>query len=110
MLIVIAVKLQRLSLGVLLLASCVCVFRVSPWIEYWLFLFFFNRQEEMDSQKEKEPKAAVSTTSSCRKYANDDNATFLANLKDHFNEFLNASMDEHKTCFKNTIDKVPFFL
>ncbi|CAN6979689.1 unnamed protein product [Brassica rapa subsp. trilocularis] len=62
--------------------------------------------EEMDSQKEKEPKAAVSTTSSCRKYVNDDNATFLANLKDHFNEFLNASMDEHKTCFKNTIDKI----
>lgn len=63
----------------------------------------------MDSQKEKEPKAAVSTTSSCRKYVNDDNATFLANLKDHFNEFINASMDEHKTCFKNTIDKVPPF-
>ncbi|CAH8360681.1 unnamed protein product [Eruca vesicaria subsp. sativa] len=63
----------------------------------------------MDSQKiqtEKEPKAAVSTTTSCRKYVNDDNATFLANLKDHFNEFIKASMDEHKTCFKNTIDKI----
>ncbi|KAL0885638.1 hypothetical protein Bca101_009621 [Brassica carinata] len=68
--------------------------------------FSGGSNEEMESQKEKDPKAAASTTSSCRKYVNDDNATFLANLKDHFNEFINASMDEHKTCFKNTIDKI----
>ncbi|ESQ46072.1 hypothetical protein EUTSA_v10000397mg [Eutrema salsugineum] len=61
----------------------------------------------MDTQSiktENQPKPAVST--SCRKHVKDDNATFLANLKEHFNEFVNASMDEHKTCFKNTMDKI----
>ncbi|KAJ4884233.1 Uncharacterized protein Rs2_34326 [Raphanus sativus] len=34
------------------------------------------------------------------------NATFLANLKDRFSGLVNTPMDEHKTCFKNTMDKV----
>uniref|UniRef100_A0A804NHW9 Uncharacterized protein n=1 Tax=Zea mays TaxID=4577 RepID=A0A804NHW9_MAIZE len=35
-----------------------------------------------------------------------NNATFLEDLKDHIDEFIHASMDEHKTCFKKTIQKM----
>ncbi|CAF2062086.1 hypothetical protein F2Q70_00044828 [Brassica cretica] len=48
---------------------------------------------------------AVPTTS-CKKHVNDDNTTFLANFKDRFSAFVNTPMDEHKTCFKNTMNKV----
>uniref|UniRef100_A0A0V0GZ57 Putative ovule protein n=1 Tax=Solanum chacoense TaxID=4108 RepID=A0A0V0GZ57_SOLCH len=32
--------------------------------------------------------------------------TFLEDIKDHMDEFIHASMDEHKTCFKKTIQKM----
>ncbi|CAH2061580.1 unnamed protein product [Thlaspi arvense] len=64
-------------------------------------------QEEMESQNiETENQATPAVAASCRKYASDDNATFLENMKGHFNEFVNSSMEEHKTCFKNTMDKI----
>ncbi|XP_039849373.1 uncharacterized protein LOC120708252 [Panicum virgatum] len=43
---------------------------------------------------------------SCRKKKTDDDATFIEDLKDHIDEFIHASMDEHKTCFKKTIQKM----
>ncbi|KAK6159481.1 hypothetical protein DH2020_006795 [Rehmannia glutinosa] len=42
---------------------------------------------------------------SCRKKKNEE-ATFLEDLKDHIDEFIHASMDEHKTCFQKTIKKM----
>ncbi|CAD6206467.1 unnamed protein product [Miscanthus lutarioriparius] len=45
------------------------------------------------------------TMASCRKKKTDD-ATFIEDLKDHIDEFIHASMDEHKTCFKKTIQKM----
>ncbi|KAI4367676.1 hypothetical protein MLD38_023384 [Melastoma candidum] len=42
---------------------------------------------------------------SCRKKKKDD-ATFLEDLKDHIDEFMSASMDEHKSCFKKTVQKM----
>ncbi|XP_078171614.1 uncharacterized protein LOC144565672 [Carex rostrata] len=42
---------------------------------------------------------------SCRKKKSDD-ATFLQDVKEHIDEFIRASMDEHKTCFKKTIQKM----
>ncbi|GAB2218974.1 hypothetical protein Droror1_Dr00006599 [Drosera rotundifolia] len=42
---------------------------------------------------------------SCRKKKNEE-ATFLEDIKDHMDEFIHASMDEHKTCFKKTIQKM----
>ncbi|KAL2326030.1 hypothetical protein Fmac_025088 [Flemingia macrophylla] len=45
------------------------------------------------------------TITSCRKKKNEE-ATFLEDLKDHIDEFIHASMDEHKTCFKKTVQKV----
>ncbi|KAF3793995.1 hypothetical protein EJ110_NYTH08598 [Nymphaea thermarum] len=41
----------------------------------------------------------------CRKKKSED-ATFLADLRDHFDEFIHASMDEHKECFKKTMKKL----
>ena len=44
---------------------------------------------------------------SCRKKKSDD-AGFLEDLRDHIDEFINASVDEHKTCFQKTLRKVKF--
>ncbi|KAF7047606.1 hypothetical protein CFC21_056512 [Triticum aestivum] len=43
---------------------------------------------------------------SCRKKKTDDDVTFLEDVKEHIDEFIHASMDEHKTCFKKTIQKM----
>ncbi|XP_055962367.1 uncharacterized protein LOC126687906 [Mercurialis annua] len=48
------------------------------------------------------PPAAVS---SCRKKKSEQ-ANFLEDVKDHIDEFIHASMDEHKSCFKKTINKM----
>lgn len=42
---------------------------------------------------------------SCRKKKKDD-ATFLEDVREHIDEFIHASMDEHKSCFQKTIKKV----
>ncbi|KAG9454831.1 hypothetical protein H6P81_007735 [Aristolochia fimbriata] len=42
---------------------------------------------------------------SCRKKKSDD-ATFLQDLRDHIDEFVHASMDEHKSCFTKTVQKM----
>ncbi|XP_039173694.1 uncharacterized protein LOC120296103 [Eucalyptus grandis] len=42
---------------------------------------------------------------SCHKKKKDD-ATFLEDIKDHVDEFINASVDEHKSCFTMTIQKM----
>ncbi|KAL6546017.1 hypothetical protein OROGR_009891 [Orobanche gracilis] len=44
------------------------------------------------------------SVTSCRKKENEE-ATFLEDLKDHIDEFIYASLDEHKTCFQKTIKK-----
>uniref|UniRef100_A0A0D3FNF8 Uncharacterized protein n=3 Tax=Oryza TaxID=4527 RepID=A0A0D3FNF8_9ORYZ len=67
-------------------------------------------QLRMESTKTQSQGSASSVPknpamSSCRKKKSDD-ATFLEDLKDHIDEFIHASMDEHKHCFKNTIQKM----
>ncbi|XP_058078532.1 uncharacterized protein LOC131226826 [Magnolia sinica] len=42
---------------------------------------------------------------SCRKKKSEE-ASFLADLRDHIDEFVHASMDKHKTCFTKTIQKM----
>ncbi|XP_028761473.1 uncharacterized protein LOC114735513 [Neltuma alba] len=64
----------------------------------------------MDNQKNEHEKstssaATATAVTSCRKKKNEQ-ATFLEDLKDHVDEFIHASMDEHKTCFKKTIQKM----
>jgi len=58
--------------------------------------------ETQKTQAENPPKPA---TSSCRKKTKDD-ANFLEDVKDHIDDFINASMDDHKNCFNKTIKKV----
>jgi len=64
----------------------------------------------MDTQKSQPEKLSSSAATappvvSCRKKKNEE-AAFLEDLKDHIDEFLSASMDEHKSCFQKTIHKV----
>nr|GMC71849.1 Dipeptide transport ATP-binding protein dppF [Ipomoea batatas] len=50
--------------------------------------------------------AAVNTvTASCRKKKS-ESATFLEDVRDHMDEFIHASMDEHKNCFSKTMQKM----
>ncbi|KAI5061328.1 hypothetical protein GOP47_0023833 [Adiantum capillus-veneris] len=49
-----------------------------------------------------QPAAAAS---SCRKKKS-EGVSFVQDVRDHIDEFLNASMDEHVTCFKKTFDKL----
>ncbi|KAL5711403.1 hypothetical protein ACHQM5_021863 [Ranunculus cassubicifolius] len=60
---------------------------------------------ELSGSKTSSSPATPPTPSSCRKKKSDD-ATLLQDVKDHIDEFLNASADEHKTCFKKTIEKM----
>ena len=57
------------------------------------------------------PAAAATSAevSTCRKMKRDD-ATFLEDVKDHIDEFIHASMAEHKDCFKKTMQKVGILL
>jgi hypothetical protein len=61
----------------------------------------------MDTQKTQaeKPSSSAAVATSCRKKKHEE-ATFLEDVKDHIDEFINASMDEHKTCFQKTIKKV----
>ncbi|XP_010526613.1 PREDICTED: uncharacterized protein LOC104804132 [Tarenaya hassleriana] len=59
----------------------------------------------METQKNQAENPPQPATTSCRKKVKDD-ATFLEDLKDHIDEFIHASMDEHKTCFQKTIKKM----
>ena len=62
--------------------------------------------EAQNNQHETHPESAkVPVMTSCRKKKSDD-ATFLQDVKDHIDEFIHASMEEHKTCFTKTIKKV----
>ncbi|KAK4562713.1 hypothetical protein RGQ29_005280 [Quercus rubra] len=61
--------------------------------------------EAQKSQPEKHPSPAATVIPSCRTKKNDD-AAFLEDLKDHIDEFIHASMDEHKNCFQKTLKKM----
>ncbi|KAK6946247.1 hypothetical protein RJ641_013791 [Dillenia turbinata] len=63
--------------------------------------------ESSKSQSEQKPSPAITNQAmtSCRKKKSDD-ATFMQDIRDHIDEFIHASMDEHKTCFKKTIQKM----
>ncbi|GAB4837906.1 hypothetical protein Ancab_027431 [Ancistrocladus abbreviatus] len=60
-----------------------------------------------ESQPEGKSSAAASTpaATSCHKKKNEQ-ATFLEDVKDHIDEFIHASMDQHKACFKKTVQKM----
>ncbi|KAG6480513.1 hypothetical protein ZIOFF_064013 [Zingiber officinale] len=61
----------------------------------------------METQKPpfEKPRSVDLAMTSCRKKKSDD-ADFLEDLRDHIDEFIHASMDEHKNCFQKTIKKM----
>ncbi|XP_024964714.1 uncharacterized protein LOC112504998 [Cynara cardunculus var. scolymus] len=59
----------------------------------------------MTTKESPPPAASAPVMTSCRRKKSED-ATFLQDVKDHIDEFINASMDEHKTCFQKTISKM----
>ncbi|KAD5318294.1 hypothetical protein R6Q59_033537 [Mikania micrantha] len=59
----------------------------------------------MATEKIQVPSQTPPAMDSCRKKKSED-ATFLQDVKDHIDEFIHASMDEHKTCFQKTISKM----
>lgn len=66
--------------------------------------------KDMAAENVQNNKASSTVTpnpaaTSCRKKKSEQ-ASFLEDIKDHMDEFIHASMDEHKTCFKKTIQKM----
>ncbi|KAF3628733.1 hypothetical protein CQW23_14932 [Capsicum baccatum] len=59
----------------------------------------------MSTEKAPLEQTSPVVASSCRKKKS-ESATFLEDVKDHIDEFIHASMDEHKSCFKKTIQKM----
>lgn len=55
--------------------------------------------EKISDDKLTSSGAPAPAMASCRKKKNEE-ASFLEDVKDHINEFIHASMDEHKTCFQ----------
>ncbi|XP_020156307.1 uncharacterized protein [Aegilops tauschii subsp. strangulata] len=43
-------------------------------------------------------------STSCRK--KNSGTSFVTQLRDHFHEFIHASMGEHRTCLTNTVKKL----
>ncbi|KAI3716102.1 hypothetical protein L6452_23191 [Arctium lappa] len=67
--------------------------------------FLLSIKPTMTSEGSRPPTASAPEMASCRRKKSED-ATFLQDVKDHIDEFINASMDEHKTCFQKTISKM----
>lgn len=56
-------------------------------------------------EQQQSPAVTAPAIPSCRKKKSEE-ATFLEDVKEHIDEFMHASMDEHASCFKKTIHKV----
>ncbi|KAL1801838.1 hypothetical protein ACET3Z_030485 [Daucus carota] len=52
-----------------------------------------------------ETQQQVPASNSCY-FKKPEASTFFENFKLRFDEFVGASMDDHKACFKNTMQKV----
>ena len=80
-------------------------------MEYWFshgmayiclqYLMTMSGRTEPEGSHQLDSKRAVH---SCRK--NVPGTSFVSDLRDHIHEFINASADEHRTCFTKTIKKM----
>ncbi|KAK7307535.1 hypothetical protein VNO77_40696 [Canavalia gladiata] len=60
------------------------------------------------NNKQTDEKLTVNTSSRvtfCQRNKS-ENGSFVSNLRNHFHEFIHASVDEHKRCLRNTIQKI----
>lgn len=65
------------------------------------FLMTMSGHTQSEGSHQPDSKRAVN---SCRK--NVPGTSFVSDLRDHIHEFINASADEHRTCFTKTIQKM----
>lgn len=66
-----------------------------------------NMASENDNTEQRTSSSDSATPfSSCRRKKNFGSGSFVSDLRDHVHEFLHASADEHRTCLKDTIQKV----
>jgi hypothetical protein len=63
------------------------------------------QQSSVKAETESTPQVVASSSSSCRKKKS-ESTTFFGDVLDHIDEFVHASMDEHKSCLKKTLNKV----
>ncbi|KAH8965049.1 hypothetical protein BDL97_04G097900 [Sphagnum fallax] len=63
------------------------------------------QQSSAKVETESAPQAVASSSSSCRKKKS-ESTTFFGDVLDHIDEFVHASMDEHKSCLKKTLNKM----
>ncbi|KAJ6681394.1 DIPEPTIDE TRANSPORT ATP-BINDING PROTEIN DPPF [Salix koriyanagi] len=61
--------------------------------------------QKSQPEKQQSPASLDPAVTSCRRKKRDD-ATFLEDVKDHIDEFIHASMEEHKSCFTKTMKKM----
>lgn len=74
--------------------------------EYIIFVSGAERMGSNNSQiDEKLPATPASKVTFCQRKKS-ENGSFVGTLRNHFHEFIHASMDERKTCLRNTIQKV----
>ncbi|XP_024539984.1 uncharacterized protein LOC112349582 [Selaginella moellendorffii] len=63
-----------------------------------------EKKEETKEEKTPTPQEPP-VPRSCRKRSNPD-ASFIQDVRDHLDEFMSASMEDHKNCFMNTLGKM----
>ncbi|KAJ7944285.1 Dipeptide transport ATP-binding protein [Quillaja saponaria] len=59
-----------------------------------------NSERGSDSLVAPQPRVAF-----CQRNKS-ENSSFVANLRNQFHGFIHASVDEHKTCLRNSIQKM----
>ncbi|KAL8542954.1 hypothetical protein ACS0TY_003725 [Phlomoides rotata] len=63
------------------------------------------KTEKTPNEKLSSSGGPILNMTSCRKKKSEE-ASFLEDMKDHLDEFIHASMDEHNACFQKTIKKM----
>lgn len=63
----------------------------------------------MQTDEQQQPVKSASRVFSFCQRKKSGNGSFVSNLRNHFHDFIHASADEHKTCLRNTIQKVNFY-
>ncbi|EAY79486.1 uncharacterized protein [Oryza sativa Japonica Group] len=78
------------------------------WIQPAVSLYGYTMSMPGDAQPEGSHQSASSAKpalSSCRRNKS-ENTSFVSDLRDHIQEFIHASPNEHRTCFTKTIKRM----
>lgn len=61
-----------------------------------------------NDHSDERPSSDATRLSSCRRRKNFGSGSFVNDMRDRIHEFLHSSMDEHRTCLKDSMQKVSF--